>query len=1127
MAHRILTSLVGIDATFSSTLSLTSLAGVGNRMLIVNSAGTVSTQAIPVGTVTSVGLSMPSAFSVASSPVTGSGTLTVTGAGTTAQYIDGTGALQTFPTTLPSTNVQHQVKAGVAINKGQAVYVTSADGTNMIVGLASNAAEATSSKTMGLLDATVAINGFANVITEGLLAGLDTSGAGSAGDPVWLGTNGNLIYGLANKPYAPAHLVFIGIVTRKNISNGEIFVKVQNGFELEELHNVDLHTTTPVNGNILGFDGTLWVNKTIAGWLGFTPLSGTGTTNYVPKWTGSTALGNSLMYDNGTTLLVGTTTASTDYSNAILALAKSNNSTYQEIRGSSQATLVLTQGVTANSTTPAVEIFNGYNFGIKYIGGTGGAFSNFPLYYYAGDGAGSGDYIMMQTAGLNRFRIANSGNVLVGTTTDAGYKLDVNGTSVFRGNLNLIGNLATGSNRNYILGNSSNFEVTTNTYVIFRNWYNSGDQYLLLDYPNGGRATFSGTGGIGYRLAVGGAVTASTALGQGLYINPNLYAAANNDVLVGLDVNPTFTNGAYTGVSNLGLRVNGDTKITGSTSTGNYSLSVYNSSNAVSFYVRGYGDALLAGTLFLGAQNGSNYISNGTLGIASSQGTGNPFVTFSHNNGNVAFKALSNSVLQLNPSAGNVLVGTTTDAGQKLQIAGNQATTIAGTGDGFNLTRTGSYDNTTLTTLATITDTTSNANRAKTGLYVNVTNSSTNIAIQTVGAVGVGTTPPSNSFATGYFSYLWNGATVNSAANYNLNVRSQISSYAAGNGGGVSFWGDERGQAGANTAFAGIRGVKENSTYLNALGALVFLTQASSAGLSTESTFAEVGRFTSGGNFGIGTTTPSYKLDVNGTARATTVITDTITTSGSTTLASYAGTAYTYGPIVANPASYTFTYQSQPILYGNISSGYIPKANTIGMGNSLIYQSGSNNILIGTTTDNGYKFQVNGNIYCYSNIVALSDIDTNGNVNVNNASSGGNLTVSADTTSGPDNLYSGGQIKGNIYTSSVNNPVTVNTSTTVSIMNWYPSTSNGVFIDYVLNIGGGGGAMRSGTFTVVNDNAGTVQYLDVPTLDINGSTALVTLAAVNNSGTMEVQVTNISGQPVYINIITRYIPPII
>jgi len=50
------------------------------------------------GTVTSVGLSMPSAFTVGNSPITSSGTIGVTGAGTTAQYIDGTGALQTFTT---------------------------------------------------------------------------------------------------------------------------------------------------------------------------------------------------------------------------------------------------------------------------------------------------------------------------------------------------------------------------------------------------------------------------------------------------------------------------------------------------------------------------------------------------------------------------------------------------------------------------------------------------------------------------------------------------------------------------------------------------------------------------------------------------------------------------------------------------------------------------------------------------------------------------------------------------------------------------------------------------------------------------------------------------------------------
>lgn len=49
------------------------------------------------GGVASVGLAAPSAFIVSNSPVTGVGTLTLTGAGLTTEYIDGTGALQTFP----------------------------------------------------------------------------------------------------------------------------------------------------------------------------------------------------------------------------------------------------------------------------------------------------------------------------------------------------------------------------------------------------------------------------------------------------------------------------------------------------------------------------------------------------------------------------------------------------------------------------------------------------------------------------------------------------------------------------------------------------------------------------------------------------------------------------------------------------------------------------------------------------------------------------------------------------------------------------------------------------------------------------------------------------------------------
>ena len=61
---------------------------------------------IGAGTVSSVALAMPSAFSVSGSPITSSGTFTVTGAGNNTQYVDGTGALQSFSDTSANTVVR-------------------------------------------------------------------------------------------------------------------------------------------------------------------------------------------------------------------------------------------------------------------------------------------------------------------------------------------------------------------------------------------------------------------------------------------------------------------------------------------------------------------------------------------------------------------------------------------------------------------------------------------------------------------------------------------------------------------------------------------------------------------------------------------------------------------------------------------------------------------------------------------------------------------------------------------------------------------------------------------------------------------------------------------------------------
>lgn len=158
--------------------------------------------------------------------------------------------------------VKHTVKndGTAVIPKGKAVYASGSNGTNILVRAASNGSEATSSKTMGLLQSQLDTNGNSQtgfVITEGLLGGLNTQGQ-TAGDPVWLGTNGDLIYGLTNKPAAPNHLVFIGIVTKVSEGSGEIFVKVQNGFEVRELH--DVSAASPSNNDVLRYNSSnhLW-----------------------------------------------------------------------------------------------------------------------------------------------------------------------------------------------------------------------------------------------------------------------------------------------------------------------------------------------------------------------------------------------------------------------------------------------------------------------------------------------------------------------------------------------------------------------------------------------------------------------------------------------------------------------------------------------------------------------------------------------------------------------------------------------------------------------------------------------------------------------------------------------------
>lgn len=166
------------------------------------------------------------------------------------------------PAGTPVNTLEQDVKntTGFTLNKGTAVYISGSTGSNVLVSKAQANSEATSSKTLGLISENILNDTTGQVTTEGIVSGIDTSTA-IAGDSVWLSPTvpGGLTYGMANKPSAPNHLVYLGVVVRSHAVNGEIYVKVQNGYELDELHDVKI--SAPQKGDVLVHDGVKWINS--------------------------------------------------------------------------------------------------------------------------------------------------------------------------------------------------------------------------------------------------------------------------------------------------------------------------------------------------------------------------------------------------------------------------------------------------------------------------------------------------------------------------------------------------------------------------------------------------------------------------------------------------------------------------------------------------------------------------------------------------------------------------------------------------------------------------------------------------------------------------------------------------
>ena len=476
--------------------------------------------------------------------------------------------------TSPNTLLAYVTNAeAITITKGQPVYAFGGQGDRLKVKLAYNTSDATSAQTVGLvLSTSIGANQKGFIILNGQLDGLSIlpTSTWADGDPVYLGATPGSITNI--KPHAPNHLVYLGFVTTANNgSAGRMYVRVQNGYELDELHDVQISGLA--DNDLLQYDlaTDLWQNKS---------LSGAGI----------------------------------------------------------QPTLSLTTTGTSGAAT--------------LVGST----LNIPQY---------------------------GGGLTVGTTAIASGTI---GRVLFQGTGN-------------VLQQSAN---------------------LFWDNTNGrlgiGTATPSAT------LHSVGSITASGAIARGNYMQPTLVAAANNDVMVGLDIAPTFTNGAFTGVTNASIRAtNGTTsyailstggaeeiateqiaaKFTTSTTAKELAIGLVNLSgkywklrslsdgtfdlrnitdSRTTFSSTSTGNISIWGNTFF--NNNSNSITNtgGINGLwlqkAGSYTTSNYSIcsdstaTFINAVGGGIFFRNNNSSQALIASTGNFLIGTTTDAGFKLDVNG-------------------------------------------------------------------------------------------------------------------------------------------------------------------------------------------------------------------------------------------------------------------------------------------------------------------------------------------------------------------------------------------------------------------------------------------------------------------------
>jgi hypothetical protein len=274
----------------------------------------------------------------------------------------------------------------------------------------------------------------------------------------------------------------------------------------------------------------------------------------LPKFTGSTTIGDSAITDNGTTVtLVSRALSGTSATFSGNVIFDTND-----------------RGIVSNTSDGSDNKFVSINGGGARGSDRGGGINLFGneaagtgrIDINAGDVTGG--VINLVTAGLNRLTVARDGNVLIGTTDDAGFKLDVNGTGRFSGALSGtsatfsaslrsnggdVRSIGTGSNTEgsgpwYLLGDTTgtNFFINQLNASNGLDWYyyNGSWSASLFKLASTGAATFANLAGSGTRMvtASSAGLLATAAIPTGILASGNMLIAGDGtttDFYTGFD----------------------------------------------------------------------------------------------------------------------------------------------------------------------------------------------------------------------------------------------------------------------------------------------------------------------------------------------------------------------------------------------------------------------------------------------------------------------------------------------------------------------------------------------------------------------------------------------------------------